>query len=78
MMSHYALKKLMIQWKNECKLKSPVMFHYSKSTNVLTICTDRPGIMIGLHGQTVDKYREKLKELDSNFEQVEFIEGDIV
>ena len=61
-------------WKQECGITHTVLFRYSG--NVLKICTDKPGIMIGFRGSTVYKYTEIFKSYDSDFEKVEFVETD--
>ena len=68
------VQKIIRQWKQECGITHTILFRYNH--NVLKICTDRPGIMIGFHGNTVDKYTEIFKSYDKNFEKIEFIETD--
>ena len=66
------IQKIIRQWKQECGITHTILFRYNG--NVLKICTDKPGIMIGLHGITVDKYTEIFKSYDKYFEKIEFIE----
>ena len=66
------IQKIVRQWKQECGITHTVLFRYNGQ--VLKICTDRPGIMIGFHGYTVYKYTEIFKSYDRDFEKIEFIE----
>ena len=66
------IQEIIRQWKQECGITHTVLFRYNGE--VLKICTDRPGIMIGFHGNTVYKYTEIFKSYDKNFEKIEFIE----
>ena len=64
-----AIKSIIKEWKDEAKVKGAVLFSYKSKKNEyndsdmeLIICTNRPGPMIGMHGQLVDKYREKINK----------------
>jgi hypothetical protein len=74
MMSRRDVSDIVRQWKNECHITHMILFSYR--SGVLTICTDKPGIMIGYMGETVGKYNEILKSKDKNFKTVNFIETD--
>ena len=64
-------------WKDEAGVKGIVLVsNYSEFRNKITICTDRPGYMIGKGGKLVDKYRDKLKEFNPRLESIEFVETD--
>ena len=65
------------EWKDEAGVKGIVLVgaHYYKSGKLI-ICTDRPGLMIGLHGELVDKYTEKLNKVDKYIKGIEFVETD--
>lgn len=66
------IQEIIRQWKQECGITHTILFRYS--CNVLKICTDKPGIMVGFHGSMVYKYTEIFKGYDKNFEKIEFIE----
>ena len=72
MLYNKKIQEIIRQWKQECGITHMILFRYS--SHVLKICTDRPGIMIGLHGITVYKYTDIFKSYDKNFEKIEFIE----
>ena len=74
MLSRREISEVMRQWKNECQITHMILFRYSR--NVLTVCTDKPGIMIGYRGDTVYKYTEIFKSKDKHFERIDFIETD--
>ena len=68
------IQEIIRQWKQECGITHTILFRYS--CNILKICTDKPGIMIGCHGSTAYKYTEIFKSYDNDFEKIEFIETD--
>lgn len=64
-----AIKSIIKEWKDEANVKGTVLYmlhskknEYDDSDMELVICTNRPGHMIGMHGQLVDKYREKINK----------------
>lgn len=65
------------QWKDEAGVTGIVLvgMHYYK-TGKLKICTNQPGLMIGLHGELVKKYTEKLNKVDRYIKEIEFVETD--
>ena len=70
------LLKIMKDWyreafKSKFHLMGPVYYHIND--NELTIYTGWPGLMIGLHGQLVDKYEKILKDNNFNYD-VKFID----
>ena len=72
MLYNKKIQEIIRQWKQECGITHTILFRYSH--NVLKICTDKPGVMIGFRGSTVDKYTEIFKSYDRDFEKIEFIE----
>ena len=72
MLYNKKIQEIIRQWKQECGITHTILFRYSH--NVLKICTDKPGVMIGFRGSTVDKYTEIFKSYEKNFEKIEFIE----
>lgn len=49
------------EWKEESKVTHLML--YKIVNGVLTIYTDRPGPLIGFHGERVARFSEKLKRL---------------
>ena len=65
------------QWKTEAGVESIILVGvYPSFRKTIKICTDKPGYMIGRGGELINKYREKLKEINPNLENIEFIETD--
>ena len=48
-------------WKAEAKVTHLIL--YKIRNGILTIYTDRPGVLIGFKGKLIDKFTEKLKEV---------------
>ena len=72
------LRDLIDKWKEETHIDSPVGYQITYEDNrgrVLTLYTNRPGIMIGYKGTTIAKYRDFL-ENSCNIKKVNFIEID--
>lgn len=59
-------------WKEECKVTHRILFRYSGG--VLTVCTDKPGQLIGVCGQQIYKYEKILKEFDKRFVRIQLVE----
>ena len=64
------VEKIMKDWKHESGVQDEIMYRmidvwdYERSIYLpheLTVITTKPGIMIGLHGNLVNKYKEKLR-----------------
>ena len=71
------ISKIIKEWKDEAKVNGIILVSvYSNLRDTIKICTDRPGIMIGYGGMLVDKYKEKLKEINPKLERIEFVETD--
>ena len=63
------------EWKKESRVRSIILVNANCATDkVLTICTSKPGLMIGKHGVMIKKYLEKIKAVDANIESINFIE----
>lgn len=63
-------EKIMEEWKREAGVPDEIIYRmndvwdYERSIYLpheLTVITTKPGIMIGLHGNLVNKYKEKLQ-----------------
>ena len=70
----YRIEKILKMWKAEAKADRPIQYHFSYVTGELILCTSQPGLLIGLHGTLVDKYRDLLKNSISEFKTVRFQE----
>lgn len=71
---HRKIEDILKQWKLECKLKRPIYYWYNRITGELTICSSEVGLLIGVYGSLVDKYKQILKESIRNFKEVRFQE----
>lgn len=71
---HDILSDIIKEWRIEAKVETPVLYKYkSYDGGILTICTSRPGYMIGYHGQLIEKYKEKLNQIKT-VNEINFIE----
>lgn len=66
------LYEIMKAYKEEAHVKHTILFRYRR--NQLLICTDKPGCMIGMRGHLVEKYERICRDIDKNFEGIEFVE----
>ena len=71
------LTKIIKEWKDEAGVKGIIQINACPTVrDRLTICTDRPGLMIGKGGCLIDKYREKIQNEYPNIRKIEFVETD--
>lgn len=71
------ISKIIKEWKDEAGVNSIVLVSvYSDFRDTIKICTDKCGYMIGFKGELHNKYFNKLKEVNSHLEKVEFVETD--
>lgn len=71
------LSNVIKEWKTEAGVKSAILVNaYSSTKKTLTICTDKPGLMIGKQGVVINKYLEKIKEVAPNVKNIEFVQTD--
>lgn len=71
------LTKIIKEWKDEAGVKGIIQINaLSTVRDTLTICTDRPGLMIGKGGFLIDKYKEKIQKEYPNIKKIEFVETD--
>jgi len=67
------VEKLLREWRVEAKNNHLCL--YKGEGDTLIIYTDRPGYMIGMHGNLVDKYRKKISEASfGTIKNISFIE----
>ena len=73
---HDSFGDIIKEWRIEANVKTPILYKYDSSKQILTLCTSRPGYMIGYHGQLIYKYREKLNKLYATrpIKGIDFIE----
>lgn len=66
-------KNVIQNWVNEVKKPASIIV----KENTIHIYTQYPGIFIGYHGETVNKYREQLVGFDVEFHELQetFIPG---
>lgn len=65
------------EWKKEAGVKGMILLGvFPELRDTIKVCIDKPGFMIGKGGSLLDKYKEKLKEYNSNLEHIEFVETD--
>ena len=71
------LKRILKSWITECKLDN-VAYKYNYRTNTLTIYSQYCGILIGKGGETINKYKEELKNITivTKNLKIEFVEID--
>ena len=73
----HRLTEIIKQWKDEASVKGIIQINACSTVrDTLTICTDRPGFMIGKGGCLIDKYREKIQKEYSNIKEIKFVETD--
>lgn len=74
---NYQIQEILIEWKNEAKIKGFIVWKYNRKDKILNIYTHRPGPMIGRMGSTVAKYTDMLRKYDKdihiNFEETDGI-----
>ena len=61
MLSNMTVSKILQQYAKEVKL--PFLLYKINESNTITIYTDRPGILIGKAGATIQRYENMLNEL---------------
>ena len=73
---HDYFSDIIKEWRIEAKVETPVLYKYDSGKDILTICTSRPGYMIGYHGKIIEKYREKLNKAYATrqVKEIKFIE----
>ena len=69
------LTQIIKEWKDEAGVKGIIQINaYPTVKDTLTICTDRPGLMIGMGGRLVDKYKEMIQKEYPNIKKINFVE----
>lgn len=71
---HDHLGDIIKEWRIEAKVENPVLYKYNSLDRTLTICTARPGYMIGYHGQLIEKYKEKFSQIYKVVNEIKFVE----
>ena len=71
------ISSIIKDWKDEAGVEGIVQVSaFSTIRSEITICTDRPGLMIGKAGTLLDKYEEKLKKVNPRLKKIVFVETD--
>jgi ribosomal protein S3 len=55
------VRDILKEWKDDAKVTHLML--YKLRDGVLTVYTDRPGPLIGFHGERVDRFKQKLLAL---------------
>ena len=50
------------QWKKEAHVEDPLLIKYDYNRKKMIIYTTRPGLLVGFHGNIIDKYSKPLNE----------------
>lgn len=56
------VSKVMNDWKKEAGVETPILWKRDSKRNKICLYTTRPGLFIGLHGTTYQKYHDLLKK----------------
>ena len=71
------ISNIIKEWKDEAGVDGIILVGvYPSFRKTIKICTDKPGFMIGKGGELIKKYQEKLKEINHNLKNIEFVETD--
>ena len=70
----YRIRTILKMWKAEAKADRPIQYHFSYVTGESIWCAPQPGLLIGLPGTLVYKYRDLLKNSVPEFKTVRFQE----
>lgn len=71
------LTQIIKEWKDEADIKGIIQINACPTVrNILTICTDRPGLMIGKGGCLIDKYKKMIQKEYPNIKEIKFLETD--
>lgn len=69
------LTKIILAWKKECHIHGIIQLGaYPTTKPTLTICTPRPGAMIGKGGTIYAKYLKRIQRLCPTIQNIEFVE----
>ena len=69
-----SIERTIENWCNAAHYKRPVGYEIDYSNNVVTIYAESPGILIGLHGKHVFRFKDILKEKFNRKYQVKFVQ----
>lgn len=56
-----SLVRIITTWKKEAGVTTPVLYKFDRKKKKIIIYSTRPGLMIGYHGQLVDKYKKLIQ-----------------
>ncbi len=66
-------KKFLEDFCKEAGLKEPIAYDYTYGQG-FTIYTNRPGVLIGKHGNVIKKYSQRLREEFGENEKINLVE----
>lgn len=69
-----SIERIIENWCKAAHYNRPVGYDIDYSDHVVTIYAEHPGILIGLHGKDVFKFKEILKERFHREYQVKFVQ----
>lgn len=69
-----SIERIIENWCKAAHYKRPIGYEIDYSNNVVTIYAESPGVLIGLHGKHVFKFKDILKERFHREYQVKFVE----
>lgn len=61
-------------WKDDAHIHEPIMYDINWETREIIIYTTRPGWLIGVGGERINRYEEKMKEVFPLFKRFLFKE----
>lgn len=71
------IQDIMREWKADAKIKGFITWKYDRKDKVLNIYTHRPGPMIGMMGERIARFTDKLRayepDIKINLEETEGI-----
>ena len=71
------ISALIKDWKDEAGVTGIILVGaYPSIRDTIKICTDKPGLMIGKGEGLFNKYKEKLKDVCPDLQNIEFVETD--
>lgn len=73
-MSRNKINRVIQHWKDDAHLHEPIMYDINYDTKEITIYTTRPGWLIGVGSECINRYEEKMKEVFPLFKRFLFKE----
>ena len=65
------------EWEKEAGVKGIILLGvFPELKDTISVCTDKPGFMIGKGGNLLEKYKRKLQQYNHKLKHIKFIETD--